>query len=372
MKTITCIIVLMSVVACVSDGDYRKINREGVEKFSIIKSKSAHNLPFKKESYFIPMETAEEYMLGEVEKVLANDSCVFIADNQKVVCYDLNGEMSEGHIRYGIKDIGAGPGEYFKIVDVAINNQFLFVYDDRKINCYDIKNGKYLKTIKLDFAARELSALQDHLIFYTSSFQNHPPNGYELIVVNIHNGSQARYFKHQSKYLGSSEGNQLSRKGNDVFYCSPYRNIVYRFDDFAVPQPFMVLVFDQANTVFDLALEETIHTPQDLKDGNRNCYFNNLLKTGDFWSIQFTFMGHQQAAWCNSQKSDSTYIVGATIGKQTEFKDCIIMPVDSWQVARFNPELFKENKEALKMYSKVLNVDEHDNPCLLVKKIRVR
>jgi len=49
---------LMSVVACLSDGDCRKINWKGVERFSMIKSKSAHNLPFKKESYFIPMETA--------------------------------------------------------------------------------------------------------------------------------------------------------------------------------------------------------------------------------------------------------------------------------------------------------------------------
>ena len=52
MKTITCAIVLMSVVACVSDGDCRKINWEGVERFSIIKSKSAHNLPFKKGELF--------------------------------------------------------------------------------------------------------------------------------------------------------------------------------------------------------------------------------------------------------------------------------------------------------------------------------
>ena len=369
MKRILLLVIILSLVfSCNQYENYCSINLEQVVKYQITATKKDRKPPFLVEQFFIPMETMKEYLLGEIKRIITHQDYIFIADNQKVICYELDKELSRGEIRYGINKLGKGPGEYYKIEDISVNNQFLFIYDLRKVNCYEINTGKFVKSIGLNFAAREISAMNNHLVFYASSFQNQPKYNYEIIVVSLNKKKQYKYFKNRDKYLGSTEGYHLYKSENDLFYSSPFRNIVYKFDENIKPQPIVVLETNSENTIFDLTSENAINNPEDLKNGNYYYYFINMLRIKDYWVFQYCHKGNFSVVWCNIQ-NQNTFIESPTFLPQTVYKDYIISPVDSWYIAKFNPVLFKKDKEALKMYSRVMNVNESDNPCLLLKKI---
>lgn len=362
------VLVINLLFSCNQNEDFCSINIEQLEKCKIVPVKKDRKSTLISDQYFIPMETSREYLLSEVKKIIAYQDYIFVADNQKIICYELDGELSQGEFIYGINNLGKGPGEYYKIEDFSVNDHYLFIYDIHKVNCYEINTGKYVKSISLDFAAREMSALNNYLIFYASSFQNKPEHNYEINVISLNGEKHYKYFKHRNKYLGSTEGYQLYKSENDVFYCAPFRNVVYRFDEKAKPQPKIVLGVNSENKIFDLTTENTINNPEDLKNGNYYYYFNNMLHIRNYWIFQYCHKGNFSEVWCNTQNQNS-YTESPTFLPKTVYKDYIISPVDSWYIAKFNPILFKDDKEALKMYSRVMNVNKDDNPCLLLKKI---
>ncbi|SHJ99292.1 6-bladed beta-propeller protein [Tangfeifania diversioriginum] len=374
MKKTLLLFVVVLVIGCNKNKmkDYCAVDLSQTLKYDISNYPNAKKLPVFGEQYFIPMETTSNpnNILGEVKKISASQKYIFLADDQKIICYGLDENLQKGTIKYTINNIGKGPEEYYKIEDFAINKRFLFIYDVHKVNCYDINSGEFISSINLNFAARELAALNDYLVFYASSFQNQPEYNYEIIVLSIDGKKEHKYFKNSEKYLGSVDGSQLCRIDNELFYCSPFRNIVYKFDEQASPRPFLLLSADAENKAFDLTVRDDINNRDDLKNGDYYYNFTSLQKLNEYWSIRYCHNGNYYTVYINIQNPDKGYIASTSFLSHTVYKNHLVSPVDSWSIAKFDPQLFKDDTTALKMYSRVLNVNENDNPCLLIEEIQ--
>lgn len=370
MRTILLVLIILVATGCnEKKKDYCNIDLQNthVSNFSDFKIEKGRSVLG--EQYFIPMETDTNNLLGEVKKIATNQEYIFVSDNQKVICYEPDENLQKGTIRYTINNMGKGPAEYYNIEDFALNNRYLFIYDVHKVNFYDIRTGKFIRSINLNFAAREMDALTNHLVFYASSFQNSPEYNYEIIILSLDGKKVYKYFKNNKGYLGSVDGRQLCKINNDLFYCCLYRNTVYKFNTEAAPIPFLVLAADSENNIYDLTTKDAIKNQDDLKTSNYNYYFTKFQKLNNYWSIQFCNKGNFYSAFINSKDYDSGYIASTGYIPQTVFQKYVISPVDSWNISKFDPLVFKDDTAALKMYSRVLDVNENDNPCLLIQEI---
>ncbi len=318
---------------------------------------------FVKGNYFVPLETSIKSLLGEVQIIKVNGENIIMSDFKKMVAFKMDEEMTAGKITSCINRIGKGPGEYPNIVDFTFNSKYYFVYSGMKIHQYDINTLEFVKSIKLDFCATEVTAYGDYLIFFTLSVQNAPVNRFELIVLDTKNNKRYKYFKQTEKCFDSKSqsSRQINKYGNDVYYCAPFRNIVYKFTDEAKPIAFVNLDYNN-NEIIDLYKVPELKNTADIVRSNYYYLFSDLKVLKDRLGIDFMYKGMPGVIWFNT-KNKSAFIMGQS-SSELVYKDILISPVDSWAIASFEPLKFKNDTIALKAYSKVLNTTKDDNPCL--------
>jgi hypothetical protein len=319
------------------------------------------------EAYFLPLETNPDILLGEIEKNRIEKGNVYLTDGQKIVEYLLGGFNEQGRAGKLLNRMGRGPGEYRKIEDFAFTNKYLVVFEGRNVKLYDIESWDFVRSIRLKFCGIQMQAQNDHLIFFTLHLQNHDEYDYEIIVLNMNSGKVKKFFKHSKSRLGvPAMGNQLNRINNAVYYAPPLRNITYKFNAQCEPE-----VFATWNYKMDeiLDLRESTKSYEELAKSDLCFFFNDPMVINQYLYVQFCHKGHYGSIWFNT-KDKSHIILGASFLPQACFKNYIISPVPSWQVAQFDKTKYKNDQQTMRMYSKVLNVNESDNPCLLIKKVR--
>jgi len=348
------------------DGTINDIN---IVNINLSKSFKGDTKNFFSTVYLLPLETTKNGVLGSSLILRCNMDNIFVSDKTKVICFiiDDNG----GKIKYIINKLGKGPQEYSEIIDFAVNNKYLVVYTDGGVVIYNVENGKFLKKIKINIAAREINLFNDYIIFYTSFFQNPVKYHYELLTFNINNNEIKKYFKHIDKDLGSYLERQIFNYNGNVYYCSPFRNVIYKFNNNAEPKPFALLSFgDNSQDIIDLKKIKSIENKRSLESSKYFYYFGNLFITDKYFSLTYCHKGSFYRIWYDSEQPDKSAVVGGSAYQEILYKNRLVSLMNSYDISQFDPEKYKDNKEALKMYSKVLNVTEDDNPCLRIIELK--
>jgi hypothetical protein len=97
----------------------------------------------------IPLETSQDILIGEIDKVLFSDDLIFVLDKRITKTVFAFGK--EGKFRFKITSQGFGPGELYSPTNITLNHdkQELVVVDGRqgKFLIYDFE-GRYKKEIK--------------------------------------------------------------------------------------------------------------------------------------------------------------------------------------------------------------------------------
>ena len=124
----------------------------------------------------IPLETINESLMKEVQKVIYYNDNFFILDynGQKIFSFD-----SSGNFRFKIDNKGQGPEQYINLVDFDIDqieNKLMFVSSvDATLHEYDL-NGFFLHKYNLPdnlFNCREIKCINiDTIAFWTFDFEN--------------------------------------------------------------------------------------------------------------------------------------------------------------------------------------------------------
>lgn len=185
----------------------------------------------------IPLETNEDYLIGEIDKIQIYNGFYFILDKRSaksLFVFDENGKF-----KYSIKSQGKGPLEFIRPYDFTIDfdsNQ-LVIFDGKlsKLVFYEIGSGKPLKEKRLYY--------RFHNIAYSGKgvfcFSSHGDN-------NSHLSSIDKYllymtdstFKLKNKFLlekRKSNNNYYLRNDltqiSGVNYAPRFKNKVFKVKD---------------------------------------------------------------------------------------------------------------------------------------------
>jgi len=119
---------------------------------------------------YIPLETADEALLHNINKVIMHKNFIFVSDNRSVCQFDETGKF----IRT-IGSAGSGPGEYIGMIRFSIDqvNDEVLIYSTKThtLNAYDANDGTFLKSKELPFYLSDFSHLKNGAFaFFTREF----------------------------------------------------------------------------------------------------------------------------------------------------------------------------------------------------------
>ena len=162
MKTVILTILAFLLCACHREvSEYAKVILEdaGTNWSLYVKGDSSQVL--------IPLETTEESLIGEYDRILMTDSVICVLDYSKsrsIFIFD-----GEGHFKSKIMKIGRGPGEYVFPDGIALKGDTILVNDRvaRKMLYYGL-DGTFYKEVHFGAYRPIPFALKDstHLVFY--------------------------------------------------------------------------------------------------------------------------------------------------------------------------------------------------------------
>lgn len=178
------IILSFCLLSCQHTGDSSTTKDSTIETIPVFSNYTAE-LPF---SAFvdtielIPLETTEENLIGEITRLIFNDGKYYIRStnsmqNAKLFVFDENGKYLQK-----ISKQGGGPEEYIEFKDFTMTNDNQVVIADYQKLLYFDSDGNFSHSNKINqsFSATELLATKENdiLVFLTlpNLFQNYLKN----------------------------------------------------------------------------------------------------------------------------------------------------------------------------------------------------
>lgn len=206
-----------------------------ISYLELSKSESETIIPLSKlvdKFQLIPLTNEPNHLLGDIDKVLFNDSFIFVMDQfitNSLQIFDRN----SGKELYYLGSTGDGPGEFRDIYDFDIDrkNQIIYLFDGKlsKILAFDFK-GKFIKENKIPIRAGNFRRFENgEFIFYSQDLPNDHLN--ETLNCN--------YFLLDTKFELKSCFNTYARLNTysdffarDYFISDGYRILLIpRFED---------------------------------------------------------------------------------------------------------------------------------------------
>jgi hypothetical protein len=176
------------------------------------------------ESRYIPLETTDESIFYEINKIVFQEDSFYILDNKQasILLFDETGKFVKKLMKKGL-----GPGEYLTIEDFFIKDNFLYILSSaiQKIMVYN-KDFDFVKSFSIDGFATNIANQNDLIYVYT----NFSSLDYKNIhVIDINTGKIINKFADfQKKQLGvgySSDG--FSINTDSLFVTFPYDYFIY-------------------------------------------------------------------------------------------------------------------------------------------------
>ena len=137
----------------------------------------------------IPLETNDEVLVGDVDKVLVYQNNIYVLD-----CVDAKGLFvfdKEGRFIRKIGRMGGGPGEYTAIYDFTIDtdNNKIILFDGLRLLFFNASNGQFERTIVIKNSATMSVAQYVNNMLYTDLHEFGPnKTTFMLQSINLSNG----------------------------------------------------------------------------------------------------------------------------------------------------------------------------------------
>ena len=136
---------------------------------------------------FVPLETGEDYPLGDIKKVIETDSAFYVLANvdsrfgQELHVFDKSGR----HIKQ-ISHKGEAPDEYARLGSFTLTGDTLYLYDDYIARIKEFtKDGVYrgIESVQMQvFGVRDITSLgDDGNLLVTSDITSYSPDLYSTI-----------------------------------------------------------------------------------------------------------------------------------------------------------------------------------------------
>lgn len=159
-KVILYVFLIILSVACTSTKEEQKGTEIGdVISIPITDMETDNGMlsDYADEVIMIPLEFSDDCLLGEIDKVVMSDSCIFVMENENqkgIYVFDHTGKFL-----YRIGSHGEGPEEFVELSDFSLNEEegVIYLYDNarKKILVFSYK-GDYIKDIQMNYYAFNL------------------------------------------------------------------------------------------------------------------------------------------------------------------------------------------------------------------------
>ncbi len=230
--TVLWVMGLLLVTACrdkqVSDGQVTDIDLTSPAQKRLNMSEFVSGIQY------IPLETSDDNLMGNVDQLLFAHNKIIIVDNKTASIFFFD---DQGKYLYKIAKQGVGPEEYSEIDKVAVNSQegVLYVLDRKKVLVYSLE-GEFKEIIKLDFLAGDFIYMDHTLVFYCDYGQNpalEKDGQLPLLAIYHIDTAETRYSLYADASIGMTEviDNHMLRgySGRDEGTLTfPFSDYVYR------------------------------------------------------------------------------------------------------------------------------------------------
>jgi len=216
---------------------------------------------FDKEYIAIPLETNDNFLIAQIDKIQMTDSCIYIADavtQGALFIFD-----REGYFLNKIQHRGTGKGEYVDFVDFDVFQSKIYILSraSKKIFIYS-SNDDLLDVISLDDYYQFLHVLDERKLLLYSDYANNTKKN--LICLDYQDNKiidSYLPFPVNQNILSSQRPFNVSSTGK-LFIKQPYNYTIYKYDAGGLYEK------------YKLAFNTAEQLPQNIENLN----FNDLYK----------------------------------------------------------------------------------------------
>ena len=225
----------LAIVAFVLTGCRKSFQTEAAEyriPVDINRATMLNYQPILDSVVYIPLETKDSCLIGDIGKVFMTDSNIIIYDSKQVeiLLFDKTGKFVK---KIGRK--GRAPGEYLFFNEVIFDYNTKLIYAaERYLNQVYVYNldGELLKQIRSEYEFNSFCKAENGFWLYTC-FKENNPEGYNLMLVNENMDTCIAGFCPQNPSFFYATFNPVfsqSRQGKSYF-AYPTSNMIYRLED---------------------------------------------------------------------------------------------------------------------------------------------
>ena len=242
---------------------------------------------------FIKLSNEDNAIIGNINKILIEDSCIYILDRYKTK--SLKKFYFDGSFLTVIGKQGAGPEEYIEPTDFIINNGEIIVYDQFKsnLNYYDLSGHfKYKKNVPFLFLKFSCFS-PNHYIFHSLDSDN--DHFQSIINYSIFESDSSfllknrGFYRPKNKYISFiSENNFYPYKGK-IFYHPPFNDTIYSIQKNNRLQTEYVIDFQKKKLPAQFILQNNKNELTKVSDTDLYAIFpGNYVPTDDYLYFDFS------------------------------------------------------------------------------------
>ncbi|WP_175552579.1 6-bladed beta-propeller [Tangfeifania diversioriginum] len=330
----------------------------------------------------IPLETNEQCLIGEINKILAMENGYIIFDKRNKNIFQFN---KKGKFLKRIGNIGNGPHEYTDPYDVSLDtlNKQIIIVDltARKLVKFDY-DGDFVKTTPMYFLFQHLEKYNNHVIYNLGgSYNTRNPSldQHKLAITEENFDSIYRFMPYERNIKNSYSVERPLRKfGDDVFYYNYFTDTIWKINNVGL-EAFCNINF-QGNG-WGLKINE-VKDDQDMRSlFDKSWYFNGDFVISNKYIFIEVFKKDQASSIYYSVQSGKM-LCGSGVKNAPNrlisiiFRSPHTINDENDFVSYFEPFKIVRHKEFIEndpqkdqyreLYSLLDSIDESDNPILIV------
>lgn len=228
-KEILYILLVLISVACNSTKEEKKKIKNGdIVSISITDMETSYGKlsDFAEEIKMIPLEFTDDCILGEIEKIVMSDDCIFIMerDNRKgIYVFDHMGKYL-----YKIGNRGQGPEEFVDLSDFSLNEEerLIYLYDLARTKVLVFSYGEdFIKDIQMNYYADKFEYQNGLFYLYRENVVYGDPL-YSLVIKNNKGETVNKYYPviEKSSYIHDCIFRKLD---NEILFAEHMRDSIF-------------------------------------------------------------------------------------------------------------------------------------------------
>lgn len=239
---------------------------------------------------FIPLETNDECLIGEIIKIVIENDLIYIQDrgyNQSILIFKLSGEYVNQ-----IGSRGKGPGEFLEISDFVVdhNNLELLVLDMRqkKVIKYNLHNGDFKNEIKIDFSAINFVKLSNNKLCFYSNLPHHIKGLDYSITILDENYKLSNNYLPKDIYDTFLNYPHSLYKSESVYFASYFKDTVYKITENGVIPSISFNFGENKIPKNKLSVVKHVRDVVKIRNENELTYgLNNVIENTSFLTFNF-------------------------------------------------------------------------------------